>query len=176
MIPITLKFSDHPPGPNEHMNHRERAQVFKKWKVRTVHRIMIDFGGIVPKFKQVKISAVFYRSRLGVADEDNDRARLKPIVDGIRDSGMIPNDTRKYVVWGEVNEEKGERGFKVIIEEAFNCTRCNKLKDTEPFILGTYFCLSCYAKMVVGYLNSHCESLEEYLQSWLDQRAEAPGS
>jgi hypothetical protein len=53
---------------------------------------------------------------LGTADEDNDRARIKPALDGLRDAGVIRIDTRGYVVWGEVTEQRaGPLGLGVLL-------------------------------------------------------------
>lgn len=60
----------------------------------------------MPTLERVRISAVMERRSLGVADEDNDRSRLKPLVDGLRDAGVIANDTRGFVEWGTVTERR----------------------------------------------------------------------
>lgn len=109
-----LVFDGIPPGPNERMDRWKRARITKSWRqsagLKALEaRIPLQRDG-------VRISARFLRARLGVADEDNDRARLKPICDGIVDAGVIHRDTRKHVVWGDVTEEHGPSGFVLVIE------------------------------------------------------------
>lgn len=70
----------------------------------------------IPPLGRIRVSAVIYRRALNVADEDNDRSRLKPLVDSLRDAKVIANDNRKYVDYGEVTEQHiGERGAGVLL-------------------------------------------------------------
>ena len=76
-------------------------------------------GRRIPSCERVRISAVYHRTRLGQADEDNDRNRLKALVDGLRDAGVIKRDTRKHVTYGgstEVKAEQGACGILLIVE------------------------------------------------------------
>lgn len=107
-----LSFLGHPPSPNTRMTLRERMHWRKHW--RETVRLSAERAAI-PPLKRVRLSAVFYRRALGVADEDNDRARLK-CIDGLIRAGVLPKDTRKYVEWGEVSEERGPTGFALVIE------------------------------------------------------------
>jgi hypothetical protein len=109
-----LTFEGIPPGPNERMDHWKRARIAKAW--RTNAGLKALEARIPLQAQGIRLSARFLRRRLGVADEDNDRARLKNCVDGIVDAGVIHRDTRKYVEWGTVTEEHGEPGFVLIIE------------------------------------------------------------
>jgi hypothetical protein len=110
----TLHFNRLPLSPNDHVHWRTRDKWNKHWK---------NLAGIksrqesVPTMERVRLSAVIYRRNLGVADEDNDRARLKPVVDGLVAVGVIANDTRGQVEWGPVTEERGKPGVKLIIEQ-----------------------------------------------------------
>lgn len=45
------------------------------------------------------------------------RARLKPLIDGLRDAGVIANDTRGFIEHGPVTEERGFVGVLLIVEE-----------------------------------------------------------
>ena len=92
---------------------RERIAAKMEWREAAGERaVMLR----IPRLGRVKLSAVFYRRSLGVADEDNDRARLKPILDGLVRARVIPKDTRTFVQWGEVREERGPTGFALVIE------------------------------------------------------------
>jgi hypothetical protein len=106
-----------PPGPNgPRGNHFAHAQWVREW--REAAWGMAEAAGY-PPMERVRISAIFRRRALGTADEDNDRARLKPLVDGLRDAKIIPNDTRGHVVWGSVTEERADAdgpGVLLIVE------------------------------------------------------------
>lgn len=97
------------------MHWRTRAKVTKHW--RSLALLEARRVGI-PPCERIRISAVFIRPRIGVADEDNDRAKLKPVLDSLRDAGVIRNDTRGYVIWGEVTEERGPKALRVMVEDA----------------------------------------------------------
>ncbi len=109
----TLEFPDHPLSPNDHKHRMVRANRTKAWRHAAYLRCLM---AQIPHCTRIKVSAVFVRRALGVADEDNDRARLKPIIDGIVDAGVIPNDRRGAIVWGTVTEERGPKGLRVIVE------------------------------------------------------------
>ena len=108
-----LEFEGIPPGPNDSMSLRERMRTRKSWRV---HGWLSASRAGIPPLQRIRVSAVFVRRAVGVADEDNDHARLKPILDGIVKAGVIPNDTRKHVEWGDVTEKRGPRGLRLVIE------------------------------------------------------------
>lgn len=109
----TLTFDGLPLGPNDRMSRYEKAQFMAVW--RQVAQLRAQEARI-PALPSIRISAVIYRRALGVADEDNDRARLKPLLDGIVDAGVVPKDTRKYVSWGQVLEARGTARVVLTIE------------------------------------------------------------
>lgn len=110
-----LQFSGHPPGPNARLHWARRAAETHHWRVGAMVRCWQQ--DLPQMLARIRVSATFYRRRLGVADEDNDRARLKPILDGIVAAGVIPTDTRAFVQWGEVREARGAPGLELVIEE-----------------------------------------------------------
>lgn len=66
--------------------------------------------------ERARISAVIYRRSLNVADGSGDAERLKPLVDGLVDAGVLPNDRRSEVSYGAVTEEHiGYRGPGVLL-------------------------------------------------------------
>lgn len=71
----------------------------------------------IPRLDRVRLSGVVYRRNLGVADGSGDSERLKPLMDGLVDAGVLPNDTRRYVEHGTVDEQHGEPGIRLFIEE-----------------------------------------------------------
>ncbi len=60
---------------------------------------------------------VVLRRALGVADEENDRARMKPITDGIVDANVIDKDIYGRIEWGSMTEDRGAAGLRVMITE-----------------------------------------------------------
>lgn len=108
-----LEFGAYPPSPNARMHFMKRAGYNKRW--RELVALQAWLNG-VPKMQRIKVSAVIIRRALGRADEDNDRSRLKPVIDGLVDAGVIPDDRRGCVVWGDVTEERGKAGLRLIVE------------------------------------------------------------
>lgn len=104
-----------PPSPNDRMHFRAKGPIVKAW--REAACAAAKSAGI-PNLARIRFSAVIYRTRLGHADEDNDRSRLKPAIDGLRDAGVIANDTRGFIEHGPVTEEKGPVGVLLIVEDA----------------------------------------------------------
>lgn len=118
----TLAFPGRPPRPNweERMPYGVSAEVARRivqgrrgerdrWKrLGFMAARMHD----IPRMQRIRISAVFYRRALNVADEDGDQSSLKHIVDGFVAAGVIPKDTRRHLMWGDVTEERG-RPYRV---------------------------------------------------------------
>ncbi len=111
-----LQFAGMPPGPNARLHWSVRAASNRRWRFEAALQVKLGREGI-PPLPRIRISAIFYRRRLGVADEDNDRARLKPLLDGIVVAGVVPTDTRAFVEWGPVTEARGAPGLELVIEE-----------------------------------------------------------
>lgn len=109
----TLEFSGYPPSANARLHWRTKAKVTRFW--RTAAHLEAMRQGI-PPCQRIRISAVIIRRAIGVADEDNDRGRLKGVQDGIKDAGVVPNDRRDCVELGPVTEERGPKGLRVIVE------------------------------------------------------------
>ncbi len=109
-----LVFAGMPPGPNARLHFRHRARITRAWREQA--GVLVRLAGI-PPLGRIRLAAIFYRRRLGVADWDNDVARLKPALDGIVAAGVIPTDTRAFVEWGTVEEQRGAPGVELIIEE-----------------------------------------------------------
>jgi hypothetical protein len=60
------------------------------------------------------------RTRIGQADPDNDMARCKPLLDGLRDAKVLRRDTYQAVELGQISEERAGAegpGVLLIVEE-----------------------------------------------------------
>lgn len=118
----TLVFPGRPPRPNqtERMPHGVSPEIARKIvQARQAERrkwkelgYLAAFRNDIPRLQRIRISATFYRRALNVADEDGDQSSLKHIVDGLVAAGVIPKDTRRYLVWGDVEEMRG-RPYRV---------------------------------------------------------------
>lgn len=109
-----LRFVGLPAGPNHRLHWYTLAKYTKAWRQAAQ---LLALSERIPALERIRVSAVIYRKRLGIADEDNDRARLKPLVDGVVDAGVVKRDTRGHVTWGTVTEEHGAPGVLLRIEE-----------------------------------------------------------
>ena len=110
----------YPPNTNERrkMHHMAEAREVKAWRTEAAL-----LGGIIGRHQRIRVSAVVYRPRLGSADPDGDVSRVKPLLDGLVDAGVVPNDTHAHVEIGTVTEARssdrpGEypRGVELIVE------------------------------------------------------------
>ncbi len=109
-----------PPGPNARLHWAQRAASTRAWRFETALKVKL---ADIPPLGRIRVSATFYRRRLGVADWDNDVARLKPVVDGLVAMGVVPTDTRAFVEWGAVTEARGAPGLELIVEEVESCAQ-----------------------------------------------------
>lgn len=110
-----LRFEGMPPNLlNARLHHHTRARVVRHWRRRAwAAAALAD----IPPLGRARLSAVFTRRALHVADPDGDMARLKPLVDGLRDARVLSNDTRRCVEWGPLDEAHGPPGVTLVIEE-----------------------------------------------------------
>lgn len=113
-VAFRAKRPELPPTPNSTRgNPFAHAAWVKEW--RQAGRDLAKAQQI-PPLARVRISAVIKRRAIGKADEDNDRARLKPLVDGLRDAKVLTNDTRGHVDYGACTEERaGPEGPGVLL-------------------------------------------------------------
>ena len=122
-----LEFDGHPPRPNETERMpfgisqgklrglvQGRRAARRSWAGRAWFQTQ-QLG--IPPLARIRISAEYRRRNLNVADEDNDRAGLKHIVDGIVRAGVIPRDSRRFLEWGPCTECHGEPAVLVTVEE-----------------------------------------------------------
>lgn len=139
-----LYFDEHPPKPNRllrgtfgpnaaKMRFAVQGEI-KRW--RSTSKRICETAGI-PFLGRIRISALFVRrnvtytpsaqesmfgalNRARGADSEGDRSSLKPIIDGIVDAGIIPDDNRNWIVIDDPNEQKipkgGRKGLVIRID------------------------------------------------------------
>ena len=110
-----LRFDGLPEADNvrRRWHWARRAAHDKAWRTEAALKAQ---AARIPGLYRVRLSAVIYRPRLGVADPRNDQARLKVIEDGLVDAGIVPNDTYRYVEVGAIREERGAPGVLLVVE------------------------------------------------------------
>lgn len=93
--------------------HAER-ELIAYWRGYVVRECRRQAG--MRLLQRARISAVIYRRSLNVADGSGDAERLKPLVDGLVEAGILKNDRRREVEYGEVREEHiGYRGYGLLL-------------------------------------------------------------
>jgi hypothetical protein len=113
-ISVRTRRPELPPTQNDRLHHFVKARWVKEW------RDAAGWAAVqrrLPTLQRVRISAVIYRRAIGTADASNDLERLKPLVDGLVDAGVVPDDKRLYVEYGAVEERRGDHGILLIVEE-----------------------------------------------------------
>lgn len=92
----------------------------KKWKTRTGWALA---AAGVPKADLgfARITSIFFRRNMGVADAGSDLESLKPILDGIVAYGLIKDDNRRYCQETIPEERRRAKGagssVRIIIEQ-----------------------------------------------------------
>jgi hypothetical protein len=105
-----------PPNINERrlMHPQVERKTIAYWRGLVPMEVRRQHG--MRLLERARISAVVYRRSLGVADASGDAERIKPLVDGLVDAGVIKNDRRREVEYGEVSEQHiGYRGMGVLL-------------------------------------------------------------
>jgi Holliday junction resolvase RusA-like endonuclease len=79
----------------------------KRWRAR----VALEIGMRRPKSPCEKVKAVFTRHSARECDDDNLVASFKSCRDGIKDAGVIEDDTRKRIIavyrWEKAPQNKG---------------------------------------------------------------------
>jgi hypothetical protein len=98
---------------NSRGHWRQKAADIAQWRVLGA---LYAQSARIPPLPRVRLTATIYRRNLNVADEPGDWERLKPIIDGLVDAGVVPNDTRRYVEYGHCAEAHGKAGVVLVVE------------------------------------------------------------
>lgn len=110
-----------PPGPNgSRGNPIAHSRWVAEWRAaaKAIAKDAIRSGEPITRST---IHIVVHRRALGTADPDNDIARCKPLLDGMRDAGLLRRDTYDAVTFGLVQERRAGAagvGMQIIVEEA----------------------------------------------------------
>ncbi len=159
-----LSFSGLPLSPNDRPSVFKKAANNRQWRQKAAV-VARNMG--IPRLERAKVSIVIYRRAVGRADEDNDRARFKPVIDGLRDAGVLTGDTRGQIIYGRCIEKKaiGQKGFDLMVEaKPKECSRCKSQEDDVAEFLDWWFCLKCYSDMTCAFLTQRDY---DSVQNWL---------
>lgn len=101
MTSVTIRF---PMTPNN-ASLRPHWAIIKKVRrgamIRTVAAMWES--GVKEPFQKATLTAVLHHPKR-TQDGGNKHQRIKPLVDGIVDACLIPDDSEKYLKWGEVDQ------------------------------------------------------------------------
>jgi hypothetical protein len=135
-----LFFDEHPPRSNRDgkgtfgphaMAVRFAIQAERRRWLETTRRICETAD--IPFLGRIRVSSTFQRRRITYrppvgesifsalgrgrgADEDNDRASLKRVIDGIVAAGIVPDDNRNWIEIAPPEEQKGPKMLVVRID------------------------------------------------------------
>lgn len=119
-VEVRVKVPELPPGPNgSRGNPIAHSQWVKQWR-ESARDITKAAVGEVEPVRRARITAIMRRGRIGKADPDNDMARCKPLLDGLRDAGLLSKDTYRAVEFGPISERRADErgpGVMLIVEE-----------------------------------------------------------
>jgi hypothetical protein len=131
-----------PPNMNGSDSPFRRRKARRLWRANA--QIMANLADLPRReIVRYRISGTILRRNLGVADQDGDHSRMKSVIDGLVADLYLPDDTRRYAVWGDVDEAHGKPGFVLRIEElpsddettALAHRRYARNDDTDPLAL-----------------------------------------
>ena len=115
---VRVRALELPPGPNgSRGNPIAHSQWVKDWRDSARHIVTQTTGAI--GLERAAITVTVHRRVLGTADPDNDLSRCKPIIDGMRDAGLLTRDTYGAVVFSISEQRAGPDGpgISVIVRE-----------------------------------------------------------
>jgi len=87
-------------------NHWDRQSIAKHW--RGLAKIVCLEAGC-PEWGQAVVHYRFYKPDLRAIDQLNQAHRMKHVVDGVMDAGLLHNDSDKYLVVGGPMESRLDR-------------------------------------------------------------------
>ena len=104
---LTLQFDQMPPAalsPNSRLHFRRKAKIVKEWRELThlTTMVAIQRQRIRGKWERAIWSPIFTWPDRRRRDEDNACSRCKPLLDGIVDAGLIPDDDKYHLERGQV--------------------------------------------------------------------------
>lgn len=117
-VKIQVRVQQHelPPNQNERLHYRVKAKIIADWR-QAACAAAIEHQ--LPHLQRVKISAIVHRKVVGKADASGDLERIKSLVDGMVDAGVVPDDRRAFCEYGTIEEQKQDArglGITLIIE------------------------------------------------------------
>lgn len=90
------------PSLNDRMNRWAKAKVVKEWREAAC---WLARAAKIPRARKVRVILHYVPKDDRRRDPDNLVAAMKPMVDGLVDAGVVPDDTAEYVDrgWPEIH-------------------------------------------------------------------------
>lgn len=105
-----------PPNQNGSVSRWRTAALRKTWRENAL--VLARRAGLPQReIIRYRVSGYMIRRALLVADPDGDGSRFKSVIDGLVAAKYLPDDTRRYVEWTPIDEQRGPPGFVLRIEE-----------------------------------------------------------
>lgn len=105
-----------PPNINERtrLHWRTERRLTAYWRMEAC---ALAAAQQIPPCQRIRVSAVVYRERAVEADESGDAERLKPLIDGLKDARVVPDDTYRHVEHGDIKTIKAAiSGIELVVE------------------------------------------------------------
>jgi hypothetical protein len=106
-VKLVIKRIPASPNDRERLHWTERRKANRKWRADIMAALGRD------QFCRVRIA--LHRRRL--LDDDNAVGSLKPVIDGLRDSGLIYDDSKRWILLSTEQVKDSEDFTEIEIEE-----------------------------------------------------------
>lgn len=111
---MKIEIEGHPPGVNalDRMVWQERARVREQWKMAAWALSRAAWDGRVLDPVILRVTWEFAKRRR--RDLDNLISGLKPVIDGIKEAGVIIDDDLDHIVGIEARWRRGQRDLLIV--------------------------------------------------------------
>jgi hypothetical protein len=124
MIELEIPGDANELSPNKRMHWRKEHKLKSEWRGRShlITALAMREGSVNPPQRRVRVSFILRRGRRLDPDNAASTRALKSLVDGLRDAGLLKDDTEQYCERGSVRQEIGREyrlrpSVLVILEE-----------------------------------------------------------
>jgi crossover junction endodeoxyribonuclease RusA len=115
---LLLPYSSPPLSLNQRLHHMQRSRLTRQLRDDVA---LLAKARRIPRLGRVRVELHYQPKDNRHRDADNLVATLKPCIDGLRDAGVIPDDTPEYVTWGAPQIHPKQFGVQrvwlVVLEE-----------------------------------------------------------
>lgn len=107
MIELVVPGDSNELGPNKRLHWQAKRRLVQQWRERSqiIARNALHYGLAKAPESRVQISFIVRRGRRLDPDNAAASSSLKALVDGLRDAGLLADDTAKHCTRGAVDQE-----------------------------------------------------------------------